>query len=254
MSGWVFVILPIVFYGGLYFLYEVISKRNKRLHFVYKLERELSEKKIYLCSHANLKDSCEVAIHNRGFYFYLYQSKNNSVSIFEGNYRKHSFPISILEIISGLEERWGQYSYSTEHKAALEKMIIEERESKNPKPKSTSSTTPPKAPTPEPPRFDGCVYCLSNPAMPGLLKIGYTTNSPHYRAEQLFKDGGTGVPAPYQVEFYYQCMSPFNVEQEIHRALAGKRYQYNREFFQLSVNEAYEVFKKYVPEPRKRFA
>lgn len=102
--------------------------------------------------------------------------------------------------------------------------------------------------------LDGFVYCLSNPSMPGLLKIGFTKKSPHERVRELNKSGGTALPAPYQVEFFYECNDPQKVENKLHTALAKKRYRNNREFFLFSVKEAKISFAKYVPEPRKRFA
>ena len=41
---------------------------------------------------------------------------------------------------------------------------------------------------------EGWVYILTNEAMPGLVKIGYTMNDPAIRAEELSSD--TGVPLP----------------------------------------------------------
>ena len=39
---------------------------------------------------------------------------------------------------------------------------------------------------------------MSNPAMPGLLKVGFTTDTPDVRARELYT---TGVPLPFKVEF-----------------------------------------------------
>ena len=41
----------------------------------------------------------------------------------------------------------------------------------------------------------GCVYILKNEAMPGLIKIGYTTRTAEKRADELY-EGITGVPRP----------------------------------------------------------
>ena len=43
----------------------------------------------------------------------------------------------------------------------------------------------------------GVIYILSNPAMPGLVKLGKTTNLPA-RLKSLY---GTGVPVPFQYVF-----------------------------------------------------
>ena len=39
---------------------------------------------------------------------------------------------------------------------------------------------------------------MSNPAMPGLVKVGFTTDTPDVRARELYT---TGVPLPFKVEF-----------------------------------------------------
>ena len=42
------------------------------------------------------------------------------------------------------------------------------------------------------------VYILSNPAMPGLIKIGYTKNHPGERVKQLSRS--SSIPVPFDVE------------------------------------------------------
>lgn len=42
--------------------------------------------------------------------------------------------------------------------------------------------------------YDGYVYCFSNPAFLGLLKIGFTKRDPHERARELSTQGGAGYP------------------------------------------------------------
>ena len=47
----------------------------------------------------------------------------------------------------------------------------------------------------------GYVYIMTNPAMPGLVKIGSTTLLPDERARQL--SSSTGVPRPFQVVAFH---------------------------------------------------
>ncbi|SFP61679.1 Topoisomerase DNA binding C4 zinc finger [Nitrosomonas cryotolerans] len=80
--------------------------------------------------------------------------------------------------------------------------------------------------------------------MPGLVKIGLTFNSPYLRAEQL---SSTGVPDKFVVEEYWECSSEElrKIEKEIHKQLGSKRYSNNREFFELSVDDARESVSNY---------
>ena len=84
--------------------------------------------------------------------------------------------------------------------------------------------------------FDSWVYILSNPTQPGLLKIGYTKNTPDERAKQI--SNATGVALPYKVEWAFHCYNGFNLEQEVHHKLGEYRVNGNREFFQISLEEA----------------
>ena len=79
----------------------------------------------------------------------------------------------------------------------------------------------------------GWVYVLSNPAMPGILKIGFSTKDPIVRAAEL---EGTGVPAPFVVEYDALVFEPRAVEQATHERLSAHRT--NKEFFQVTVATA----------------
>jgi len=91
---------------------------------------------------------------------------------------------------------------------------------------------------------EGWVYVLTNEAMPGIVKIGYTLREPSVRAEELYKDSKngavTGVPLPFDVAYKAWVLNPFQVEQAVHKSLAQKRINDNREFFKCSTEEAVE--------------
>jgi hypothetical protein len=80
--------------------------------------------------------------------------------------------------------------------------------------------------------MSGFVYILSNPSMPGLLKIGSTEKLPTERAVQLYS---TGVPEPFKVEFAVWCENHRETETEIHEELEEFRIGDGREFFRTSV-------------------
>lgn len=77
----------------------------------------------------------------------------------------------------------------------------------------------------------GIVYVLTNPAMPGLVKIGMTTrDNLDTRMRELY---GTGVPVPF--ECAYACKVKTSdcskIEKALHIAFAPNRINANREFF-----------------------
>ena len=53
----------------------------------------------------------------------------------------------------------------------------------------------------------------------------------------------TGVALPYKVEWAFHCYNGFGLEQEIHHKLEEYRVNNNREFFQISLDEAKETVK-----------
>ena len=81
-------------------------------------------------------------------------------------------------------------------------------------------------------RFCGFVYVLSNPLIPGLVKIGSTERSVTERAAEL--SAATGVPAPYEVEASFCSNAPREDELKVHEALGDTRIP-NREFFNIEV-------------------
>lgn len=91
---------------------------------------------------------------------------------------------------------------------------------------------------------EGYIYCLSNPSIPNLLKIGMTTRTPEERAKELFT---TGVATPFIIEFARKVSNPKNKEKDIHRILENYRVP-SREFFDISINEATRVIDTYLSE------
>jgi len=91
-----------------------------------------------------------------------------------------------------------------------------------------------------------CVYILTNPSIPGLLKIGYTSGTAKVRAAEISR--GTGVAAPYGVLWSIECTSvetAYALEQFAHQNLSQHRYNRAREFFTCSSAVAIEVIQKH---------
>lgn len=84
----------------------------------------------------------------------------------------------------------------------------------------------------------GYVYILSNPGMPGLLKIGMTRFDPTRRVQEL--SSATGVPTPFQLVYYREFHDCVAAELEMHSIFATKGLRYNdqREFFSVDTVEA----------------
>jgi hypothetical protein len=73
--------------------------------------------------------------------------------------------------------------------------------------------------------MDGYVYVISNKAMPGLVKVGFTTRTPEERASEL---DGSHSPYPPVVEYSAKVTDARAVEQDAHKQLkavcAGKEW------------------------------
>jgi type III secretory pathway component EscV len=85
----------------------------------------------------------------------------------------------------------------------------------------------------------GYVYVLTNPAMPGLVKIGKTERNPKDRAAEL--STSTGVPARYSVYGSLWALDFDDLEKRVHRKLSPKRFNQDREFFEIEPEQALGV-------------
>jgi hypothetical protein len=85
----------------------------------------------------------------------------------------------------------------------------------------------------------GWVYVITNRAMPGLAKIGYSTKDPELRAREL---NHTGSPHPYFVEYEMLVDEPYQIEQRTHKLLSTKRE--GKEWFRCSSEEAISAIKQ----------
>ncbi|MGC1395599.1 MAG: GIY-YIG nuclease family protein [Coleofasciculaceae cyanobacterium] len=82
----------------------------------------------------------------------------------------------------------------------------------------------------------GYLYILSNPAFKdNLLKIGYTERNVSTRAKELYQ---TGVPDRFNIVYAEDVENPVEIEKIIHNKLADFRYNKNREFFEIPIQEA----------------
>lgn len=82
----------------------------------------------------------------------------------------------------------------------------------------------------------GIVYVLTNPAMPGIVKIGKTSrNSVDARLQELYS---TGVPVPFECVFAGRVEDESKVENAFHLAFGPYRLNPKREFFQIEAEQA----------------
>lgn len=98
---------------------------------------------------------------------------------------------------------------------------------------------------------EGYVYVLSNPAMPGLVKIGRTTRHPADRVREM--NSASGVALRFKLEMSIRTKYPNWTERLLHRALDRYRLNQNREFFQLSADEAVAICKRCVRMSKAEF-
>lgn len=84
----------------------------------------------------------------------------------------------------------------------------------------------------------GWVYVIENKAMPGLLKVGYSTKDPVLRAKEL---ASTGSPRPYCVVFDALVEGPRSIERATHVLLASHRE--GKEWFRCSQVEAIKAIR-----------
>lgn len=87
----------------------------------------------------------------------------------------------------------------------------------------------------------GIVYLLTNPVMPGLVKIGMTTQEDiDKRMRELYT---TGVPVPFECKFACKVKKNdcLKIEKALHKAFDPQRINQNREFFRINVEQAQAI-------------
>lgn len=85
------------------------------------------------------------------------------------------------------------------------------------------------------------VYVFSNPAMPGLVKIGLTSrDNIDDRLKELFT---TSVPVPFECEYACKVDDSAAVENALHIAFGPNRINPQREFFEIEAEQAIAILK-----------
>jgi T5orf172 domain-containing protein len=85
----------------------------------------------------------------------------------------------------------------------------------------------------------GIVYVLTNSSMPGLVKIGKTSqDETESRVAQLYT---TGVPVPFDIEYACEVSDADAVESALHQAFDPNRINPRREFFQIEPDQAIAI-------------
>jgi hypothetical protein len=79
----------------------------------------------------------------------------------------------------------------------------------------------------------GWVYVITNKAMPGLVKVGFSLKDPVLRAKEL---ENAGMPYPFHVEHKILIHAARDTEQEIHRQM--RQWHEAKEWFRCPVEQA----------------
>ena len=92
----------------------------------------------------------------------------------------------------------------------------------------------------------GIIYVLTNPAMPGIVKIGKTSrDSVDARLNELYS---TGVPVPFECAFAGKVADESKVERAFHLAFGPYRLNPKREFFQIEPEQAISLLELMITE------
>ena len=88
---------------------------------------------------------------------------------------------------------------------------------------------------------EGTVYVLTNPAMPGMVKIGKTTRDVSLRLADLYS---TGVPLPFECVYAALVKDVDETEKAFHIAFQPNRVNPRREFFNIKSEQAIILLKQ----------
>ncbi|MBM6558862.1 MULTISPECIES: GIY-YIG nuclease family protein [Parabacteroides] len=87
----------------------------------------------------------------------------------------------------------------------------------------------------------GIVYALTNPAMPGLVKIGMTSKLEIDQRKNQLYFGSSGVPLPFECVYACKVKDFEKTEKALHIAFAPHRINPNREFFKMEVERVIAI-------------
>ena len=88
------------------------------------------------------------------------------------------------------------------------------------------------------------IYILSNPSIPGVLKIGFTERTVLERVKEI--NSAPGVIIPWEARWVYKCPNGRALEGEIHSYIQqmGLRPNTKREGFVIDLNEAIKIIEE----------
>ena len=96
-------------------------------------------------------------------------------------------------------------------------------------------------------RTQGWVYVVTNPSLPGLVKVGYTTRQDVNKRLREFDQAG--LPYPYEVAYKVWVAEPQKLEKRVHQFLTIQRE--SKEWFRCSVERAKEAVEHLAPVHRE---
>lgn len=85
----------------------------------------------------------------------------------------------------------------------------------------------------------GVLYTMVNESMPGLVKIGATTDDPRFRAKQL--SASTSAPTPFVCAYSREVWDVNAAEALAHEMVAEHRVNDGREYFAIPVHRAIAI-------------
>ena len=89
--------------------------------------------------------------------------------------------------------------------------------------------------------MEGIIYLLSNPVMPGIIKIGKTTKEDvKVRMKELYS---SGVPLPFECVYAARVTNIDEVEKALHTAFSPDRLNPKREFFEIEAGQAIAIIR-----------
>lgn len=90
----------------------------------------------------------------------------------------------------------------------------------------------------------GYIYCMTNPSMPGMVKVGMTARTPEARLYEANSSDTWKPPTSYAIEFAKKVSNPKQKETTIHTLLSKytERIHAKREFFRVSPDAVKMLF------------